>query len=642
MRHILCSMAQGSTVWSTLRTLHLENRGLFALVAVWYLLALASGNSSLAVTAMIVLVSWGLVLFAQQHSAFESLLLLVFGTLIFAFLIQLAGEVLGSWVTSSLVSGLVLVLVLWAFVARPGGSERISSRSLVQLGLIVIPALGLTYWATNMGSASRITILGYGYDNAAHLMQARSILASGGSLLLANDPSIGPTFLQDNSQLSGSVIAAFTRLAGIDETAVFGLTSVFFLVTLALPLLAVVGIWSATAGSKLSIVGRICLASGALVLVLGSYLSRIWFSGYFASNIATLCLLLLGLYVTQGKTARPFVIGVLIILTGHAYSLFLVLALLVGLPTLLVHGRSLLRNGIKRAPLRSTFSYGILLGLAASLLLPYFATRRSYSSSQFLVDGGIEPFPKIALSVSLLVFLFPILLGSVRRESIPSLTSAGLLVSASLLVASYSINQKGYIAYYPAKMIIASAVCIVAIFVALFRLSDESSLVRHLPLGALVALLASGGVRDNGRIFTSAYMGRLSSVWEEIADPNPLVVDGVQILRFMEVGNELAKPLLLMPSAEFAGVSSRPIHVVPSGLQSELSTRWVNTLTGQWTDSTWRSWMAVQGALWNDSIIDQEIRASGVTVITDSDDIVKYARELGLNGCLVDELERCS
>jgi hypothetical protein len=472
-------------------------------------------------------------------------------------------------------------------------------------------------------------------------MQVRSILEKGGSLFLGNDTTVGPLFLQDNAQLAGSVVATLVRLLGIESNSSAGLTAVFLLVTVSLPLLAVLGIWFGTAQSQLPVVGRLALTVSSTLLVVYSYLGRIWFSGYLASNIATLCLILIAIYVALDIEVKPLLLVSMVALSGHVYLLFLPIASLIAIPIIISALRR--RGNSFRILSVSKLSLPLLsaIGLHVSVLLPVVATGRSFASSQFMVDGGIEPLPKVVLGLSLLIFSAPLVVGCIRRRNMSTLAALFLLVSASVTLAAFSIERNGYVSYYPTKLIIACLACMVAMLASSFRRNPGSTVALVAPFLSLALVASYAGTWGRGEVFVTPYMGTVSTVVAEFPAPSPEAVDGRQVVQLVQLGNDLNRPILLMPSAEFSVLSDRTVDSVMSNSSSELSTRWTNTLAGQWTDQTWSDWQAVQRALFEDLTVEDQVSVRGLVVVTDSEDIAEYAEQLGLAACVIDRLESC-
>jgi hypothetical protein len=518
---------------------------------------------------------------ASKWNWFEGLALFVFGIIAFAFVVYLLGELLHPIVTSrpamSVYLGIVSVGVLRLQPAEPIPTTR--KRTVFILALLTSTAWLLTQSISN---ATKVTFLGYGYDNTAHLMQARMILDQGGTFLVSGGSTAGPTFLQDASQTTGALNAALASLTGVKSDNFGGFLSVFVLLTVIVPLVALVAPALFALRTGLSRGCIVILLATSIILITTGYFSRIWFSGYLASNIATTCLVVLLIWAISGTARQPALLILGAALTGHVYTLYGFVAGILILPFVIRQVFPLHSLQHRLRQLFPKWTTTLALFFLVTLIFPLMATRRSYSASHFLADGGIEYLPtRYTIIVFTLLFVVAAVLFLGHKDF-------GLLVVLfgctfiALTAGWYSIEKVERLAYYPTKIIITAtlvgAAVVIATVGARARTSSGLFFLLTVVSGSAMAL------QPESQTFRTAYMGTTPTVFSSIIKGRPEVVDGTTIMTLVDHALHLKKPILLVSRFR----------------ESELNSRWVNTLSMHWTDKSWSDWMRVSALITSD------------------------------------------
>lgn len=511
-----------------------------------------------------------------QRGVFQSLFQMLIGLIVWGVSYQIVRELVGSWMINdlTLMVGLILTSHL-IFRLEHENQRKISSLAFVA---IYVP-LGLAWvFLSTLNDTTLINFLGYGYDNYAHLAQARLIITNEGTTFLSAGNPSWPTFLQDQSQAPAALIATIAEIV-LPNPQVYTTLKILVVATFCIPVAVIVGavfLFSKLQKHKASI---LVASSLVITVVLSGYLSRIWFSGYFASNLGTLILIFISLAVAADEFQRPDFLIWSVIACLHCYPLLGLVSGLIALPTII----SLLLQGMKQAPrllqylFRRQHFFALMFG--ASVFLPFIATRRSYDASQFLVAGGIEPIPISILGIWLLfLFVFPSIVVSSKVGTWLNLFCVISAFAVAVASSYYSISRLNYVSYYPAKIVISVTFVIV--------LSSVIAILKHLTgfthiLG--ISLLAFAGISyivffPSAKIFTSAYMGDLPTTLKSTYVFETAVVDPSAVASLANLSLEYSKPVLY----------------IPANSESELNTRWINTLSGFWNDASWASWTMIR------------------------------------------------
>lgn len=552
---------------------------------------------------------------------------IVYGLLAFALILQLLSEVIGGLpVMQSTVASCLVLLVGFSrlrntrLLARPIAFRL--KPLLIAAGFSVIWVFFLT-----QPDEALLRLLGYGYDNAAHFMQGRILMLSGGSQYLSIDHSLGPSFLQTVSQAPSSLWVLLDLVAGGEHLGLSSNLSTFAATTASIPLLTLVVVATCAGGIRSAIASGVFVLFGSLLFLTG-YLSRVWFSGYLGSNLGTLCLICLTCLIaaTNGLNLSHAIYG--LVITVHFYPVFLILALALVVP--LFAGALKSAHKVRWDSLVSkklTITGLFVVTAITSLVFPFIATRRGYGASHFLVDGGIEPFPSyLLISYVALAVVASVVFRKYSPTKWMFATPFAILTVAGG-VAAYSYFHINKLSYYPIKVLIAAAMIICAwSMIVSARLSRES---RSRSLSLLVALLVVGfsSMANRGTIFTTGYMGTAPVAINWFVKGKVIVVDSRNILLLADVSKRFNKPILYL-SSEF---------------DSELNTRWINSLSRQWTDNTWSSWMAVRQAITLQSVADNSLSDYRTPIVVTSDDSTIDQLRLRYRGsvCLLQDLVAC-
>lgn len=545
---------------------------------------------------------------------FRGLFEVTVGIILFGYLVQVAGETFGGWVTNTVTLSLQLVLVVTIPISR--SRVELTSKRLFSI-FATVTAFGCLGWIILLGLSNPtiVNFLGYGYDNAAHLAQVRLIIGNRGTTLLSGGLDTWPTFIQDSAQAGSSTVATLTRLMGNVGADFRHVLQVFSFVSISLPLLAVVAPLICFRRWRTRWFLCIALAFVVVVVCTTGYLSRIWFSGYFASNLGTLLLILVAIAVTTPN--RYGMTGPLstVFLAAHIYPLFLVLGGVLLAPSIWTSVRQM---DWRHSKVRSSFSRVTMVsvgGLFLLLILPARATNRSFGGSHFFTDGGIEYLPVTFLAIWGTLFVcFPVLaLGRLSKEA--SFTAPVFLsVVLAIGIGVYSLLQVERITYYPTKLIIAILLACITVVVARAGDSCKSRMMWINACVAVTAALSYLMFQPDARVFESAYMGEAPSAVIAAVHSETEVVRVSEILTLVAISTEQGKPILYVSKTS----------------ESELNSRWLNTLSGQWNDSSWSSWMSLRDSIrsvpWDD--YSRRLEGSSLILATDDEEIFGELRRL--------------
>ena len=561
-----------------------------------------------------------------QKGFFQSLFNLLIGSIIWTVSYQIFGELLGSWVTHDLSLFAAMILTSY-FIFVPGGGRKSEVYTLKFATSFL--CLGLAWvFLYSLRETTLINFFGYGYDNYAHLAQARLIVANQGTAFLSTDQASWPTFLQDQSQAPAALIATFSEIIA-PNSGIYSSLRVLIVATFCIPATAVIGsislFWELQRNKRAALLISILVA----IFVLTGYFSRIWLSGYFASNLGTIILIFISLAVIANEFDKPefFVWPVMACL--HCYPLLGVISGLIALPTII----SLLLKRMNQTPrplaylFRWQHIFPVLFG--TSILLPYIATRRSYGASQFLVDGGIEPIPMAFFGFWIFFFfvLPSIIIFSYRGSWGTLFVVVGAFTMAAM-ISWYSISRRSYMAYYPIKIVIALS------FVLVF--CSMVATLKYLTGNAQsfgIALLAFAGLSyvfffPSAKLFTSGYMGDLPTTLKSAYTYETAVVQPSAVAYLADLSAEISKPVLYLPE----------------NAESELNTRWINTLSGFWNDSSWSGWSVIRSDIMEGKFQSAVslMSTNGVFLATDDLSVFKeISSRSPQSACLIGSGQNC-
>lgn len=600
-----------------------------AAFSVLYVVLLLGVRSESSVIPLMVCVGIISVLVTKLTTGFDNLLQVVFGAVIFSLFLQFSGEIFGSWVTTRAIAAAMFLVLIWGwFLVSTKDVKRldITAREMISKVLtFLIPVLGCIYWISMMSTERKVNILGYGYDNVGHLVQARMVLDSGGTALLTRVLDYGPTYVQDSHQAAASLLATLVILAGISEKSVSGLLSVQLFVTILIPILLLQGVL--TVGFRGSYRTRMSLLSAVAVsaVLLGTYTSRIWFSGWLSSNLAILCLALLAMQLaTRQRTSSIFLIAAFVVI-GQIYILFAVIAFLLVAPRL----TAVVGTEFSRRPLRWSSGKLVVVGvgvlLTASLILPVMAVQRSFGAQQFLAAGGGES-PPIREMFAMVILIFgPLIAFTPKSRIVERALTVGALTTLAIALWVTSMEQHDYVSYYPMKFIVAIFVIALCYIVGSFCQATPRRSTKAVSVIVAFVAVATMLFGSKGTTFTTAYMGTVSSVARQISNPSPIVVNGGDVEHWSSWANKTDVPVLYLTSA----------------YESELNTRWINTLAETWTDDSWSTWMLVRDLLASTSPPSTSTDLKNLVVVSDSQEILERAEELGIASCSIQNFDKC-
>ena len=543
---------------------------------------------------------------SSRSSRFSSLRTIFLGWIGLSYLYYAVITVLpfiGYIISPVLATGAVVAIHVYYLSRRPiVVSTKIES-------LIAATVLSGLWISVNLISLPRqIDVLGYGYDNYGHLSQARMIHLEN-HLTMFSGSNKFPSFISTLAQASSASLAFLFGLisssGGIDTQ-----ISVMLFITVFLPILFV----ALTATAVKDITGS--TSKSAIVIgilssyVLFGYISHVWVSGYFASTLATvfMCCLLLDQLVVSKLNINFAIINLAFLFA--IYPLFGAISVCILLPFYYQRARCELEDyssGIKgRNELIQLISaIGFLI---VCTWTTYRAINRAYGTSHFLVDGGIEPLPVIFFALSL--FSIFIVLLYVRKQ----LPTSGLLlisgVFGSLIVVSvagYSEVRVGRLQYYPTKIIIAVWLCLLATsLIAIFR---HNFAKRFTALFLLIILVLPVGISkylNEKSVFSGAFMGSTPDAISALASDKDEVVSGDRVVL----------------SARLASDKGRVPLFLSQRFDSELNTRWINTINDSWNDRTWSNWMGLRDLIAKKDFVaaDRFIHENKMLIIMGEDD----------------------
>ena len=544
----------------------------------------------------------------SHYSRLVALLTVVFGMLVFSLGTQLLGELVGVWATSrpamSIYLGIIVVVARLQMNLKTRSSHNVLHPMLVATFCSSIWIFVSKFHPTNL-----ITFLGYGYDNYGWLMQGRIILENGGSVLISGGSGLGPTFMQDSSQVPGSLIASMASLMGVAEGDVRGLMTILTVISLAIPTICVTAI---VFGFTTHLHRRsefVLVTVASIVFFFTGYLSRIWFSGYLGSNLGTMCAVLVVVYIATSTSKNFAGISLLVVIMTHTYPLFSIIGAAILLVPIFWAAIPIgqLRNRAKEVfPIRTTIFLGIF-GLL--LFLPYHATKRSYGASQFLTDGGIESFPISYFVLVLFLFLLPLTLNAFIFGQQKYLFASCIVYGVfGFGAAVYSFRHVDKLAYYPTKILIAfSFMMFGTVFASWSRV--ETRWLRH-GFYALALCLISAYVlfQPKSEVFIGAFMGEAPTVLDSARKAKLEVVDGKMVSELSDVSRAKAMPILFLSNTR----------------ESELNTRWINTLSLQWNDKSWGYWTKLRSLIGEKKFGELTSQIDNNVTIIVTDDVNLY------------------
>lgn len=464
-------------------------------------------------------------------------------------------------------------------------SRFLKVESVVQINAPMILGIILLRFVYAIPVWGVIQFLGLGYDNYGHVNVIRKILVDRKFFYNELNPSNIPSFAS-NTPMGGHALVSFLgQVIGVDGSDYIDFLKFYLF---AFVLLLVFFFWIAFSIARknlTSLFSRFLLFVLMMGILFYSYLSHIWISGYFSSNISTvLVLIAVGVLVSEVSSRQKLV--VLFSLIGTAVYIYPLYAVLVGA---LVATICCLEA---RAIFMQMFSIDRNLKAGAVVALIYFgfiaavsmlAMMNGFGTGHFLAAGGIEPMPigtaMFIFGISLVLLDETGVFGGALRIAARAVIAVNFVAICGVLYAFAKSSVPGeqwFIPYYPTKIAI-SALVVTFVFLLryLLELNQASDLLKRtintkklVISGAVcVFFLSSAYVWP----FTGGYMGSTRGAIESIWNSKSEVVDG----RVVEA------------AAEAASISGKPVLYLSDIHESELNTRWINSLQFKWNDTNW-------------------------------------------------------
>lgn len=460
---------------------------------------------------------------------------------------------------------------------------------------------------SNIPISRLITFLGFGYDNYAHLFTFRTILINRQTIFGLSEPSQIVNILGSSPIGTHSAFALLAETIGIDGSDISQSVRFFASLTLLIPFFAALVSLSILVRQKISRCKKFIISLLVLTVIFWSYISHLWFSGYLTSNFATVLLMIgLGIALSSRPTQeRVFVLALFCEITFIVYPIYSILLLTILCIDLLVH-YSELTESLRNSSCRNLLCPCLLLLYFGFLDAVALYGTVSYSYTGFLSSGGIAPLP-----VGTTMFIFGItslLLIQSNLQSKQSLMTS--LIAQSLVVvavggmvyAHYKLNVPGehwLIPYYPTKLATTVILVVLVLLIDHVIVRTEFSNV-HLVVSIQKIFLLTIGIGSlvlssyNSWPFSQGYMGTTAGVIKSMRADTDEVVDGDLIIDWKEASKLSDKPVLILSATQ----------------ESELNTRWVNSMLFNWSQTTWDRWRAART-----QIDSEEYRAASSMVL---------------------------
>lgn len=212
------------------------------LISVFHLIANLNDNAQIAGCALIVLLCFVFFIRAMATTYFRSLFEIIFGAILFGYLVQILGEIFGAWVTSRLMLSLAAATTMLTVIAKSKIQKHDRSSLFAFAGVTALFSAGWVF-LLSLRAETLINFLGFGYDNAAHLAQTRLIINNHGTALINGGIQSAPTFLQDVAQAGTSSLATFAELTSTSSKSTTELLFAFTLATIAIPVSLILAIF---------------------------------------------------------------------------------------------------------------------------------------------------------------------------------------------------------------------------------------------------------------------------------------------------------------------------------------------------------------------------------------------------------------
>jgi hypothetical protein len=504
----------------------------------------------------------------------------------------------------------IFIILFWVMVLTISSEKSVSKPSSGNFATTLFAICG--WFAVTATSFSfKINLLGLGYDNYGHIAGARFITEAGRNFLLHPNERV-TNVVTDTPQGAASAIAGLNAVLGNlnhPETYINLYVAAIFALPLLMAMTLIQFFRSRNAPVFPSlIVLTIC---GSVIFFGGS--GRIWFSGYFGSNLATvlMCISAIHILTSRGIPILETSIALCAILIlwpplGLIYGMIIALVIVLLRISQAKNAQPrLLHRNTEASQLFQAWRY-FLLGVGLlTVWFTFVAVRRSFDIGHYGGQGGIEAPRIIAYSVSFLLLLATVFINRPREDRSKLVIFSILICLTSLSIMAQSNLVDGMVTYYPAKVVNATF-HLILITTAIFWAMDTKNIKKTLytSLIFLAVLLFQGNFLDTRpETFTTGYMGKMSHVFDTVLSDGPTVVNGKSIVAVHKQ----------------SGPESTYLLFLSDRFESELSTRWMNTLNLNWSNPQWFTTMEIRELIIGGKVVqaDSLIYRSGVRVIVD-------------------------
>lgn len=475
-------------------------------------------------------------------------------------------------------------------------SSSIQTTASAALGFILLICINaIPSWRV-------IQFLGFGYDNYGHINVIRKILVDHKFFYNELNPTAIPSFAS-NAPMGGQALTSFIgEMIGVNGSD-FEDSLKFYLFAVAL--LVVLFVWISVAIATLHLVGiwtKVLSSILISAILFFTYVSHIWFSGYFASNLSTLLVLIgVAVLISNTNTSQRFIVLISLIGTSvYIYPLYAIF--MFAIAAVILSSKNELMRQIRSTPtLKTRIGLIVFLSYFVSIAsLSVYSMTNGFDSGHFLAPGGIEPMP---LATVMFIFGISLMLlngkgafGSLFDPASRAVIAMNFFATCGVIYAFSKLSvpgEKWNVPYYPTKLAI-SALIITLIFLTRYLFEFENSqhkFMKFLDTRKLVIILtfiALFVVSSHKWPFSGGYMGSTSGVIESIRSSRSEVVDGRVIEASMQLVEQFKGPILYLSDAH----------------ESELNTRWINSLQFEWIDSNWGAWMESRRLIDEDKLVE--------------------------------------
>jgi hypothetical protein len=461
-----------------------------------------------------------------------------------------------------------------------------------------------TYSCSIIPSARLITFLGFGYDNYGHFYLFRNTLVHRHAFIALKKPDEFVTFAGATPLATHNLLALIAETIGIDGGRLHQSLVFFSLVACLIPGLIILIAYLAIKSTETS---KVCISIGTLlvgVVILLGYPSHIWFSGYLTSNFSTF-LMVTGVCIAifcKSSSSKIWILAYLSAGQFLVYPLYSIFAI-IPIVSLIISSRGKILIAVYKEVRENIMETFVLtICISGLILITLNGMLSGFNGGQFLTPGGIAPLP-----VGTTMFIFGISIAlSINSEhrycddSTIRIIICGISALA-LAGISYSLlktNEPGKLwvpSYYPTKLAISVLIVLITLLIVQIvqKIETGDSRIRHslnalLVVAAISALVVSS---YNSWPFSQGYMGTTQGVIKSLKSGTSEVVDGDHILQVYESVRDSNMSVLYLSDTH----------------ESELNTRWINTLNLNWTDNNWGEWITARQLI-DDGNLDDALK----------------------------------